>query len=978
MKRNTLSFFKYLLATLIILSCVSQKKKGEYKGLAKFYHNTTAKYNAYFNAREILNLTLDKLESNYKDDYSKILAVFPYEAIEDVNSEKPSLDKAIEKLATDINLHRYSRWVDDCYYLLAKAQYLKKDYETAEGSFEYLVDEYHPKKLLERSKALKQKSVKKIKKEKEETKQDAKKEAKKKAKEKQKAREKAKKNAKKNKKSPVKKGNTTAPPSVSDNYNSTSSSNKKYKPAVAAEDKPLMNVGTWLVPHRPIFWEASIWSAKNMIRRGKYYEAEYKLQELEKDPGLTDRMKADLYATKANLYLQNEQYDQAIAALKSAFQFSKKKNSKARYAYILGQLYQMNNRPVSSDEYFESVLKYHPSYDMSFHAKMNLAINSSARGESDDQVMATLLKLAKDPKNKEYEAEIYYSIGKSMYNNKKVAEAVDYLNKALRSPEIKNNIKADAYYMLANIHFDQTKFQQSKYYFDSTLTSLTKSDKRRAMVGKMIDNLKDIAQQLEVINLQDSLIRISKLSTKEKRALALEIKNRNKFNPTSITNANPDMANDRILTSIDGFRNQSQDEARPDRSKLTAGTGNNSTFFAYDIKEANRGRSTFEQYWGERPLEDNWRRKNKNSLLNAQESQNENAPELVDEKIEEDLKEILAGIPTSEEEINEAHKKIQEAMFLLGVAYRDKIEAYDRSKETLENLLTKYPQTLRQADALYYLYLNCLDLNNKSCADNYSKQLVDRFPDTYYAKLISDPDYAKSLVKKKDELEQAYEKAYTLFENQQFEESQKILQALKTKVRAENPLHGKIAMLSAFCTGKLDGKDSYMAALKDIIANYPGTPLESKAKEMLRFLRGDKEAFEVVTVSEMQAANFKSENDKVHYMMIVFFNPPAKQLDKSKIAISDYHQKYHRLESLKMVSVEINIEQGISAILIRKFDDKNAAMKYFKAAQENRAEYIPGFQEYDIYPISQNNYREVLNLRSIKEYQEFFKNNYTK
>ncbi|MEO6189529.1 MAG: tetratricopeptide repeat protein [Saprospiraceae bacterium] len=979
MKHSLLTYFRYFFGILIILSCVSQKKKGEYKGLSKFYHNTAAKYNAYFNANELLNLSISKLEYAYKDDYSKILAIFPYEAIEDVNFEKPNLDKAIEKVATDINIHKYSRWVDDCYLLLAKAQYLKKDYETAEGSFEYLINEYQPSKLLERSKSLKQKNVKAIKKEKEAKKEETKKETKNRNKKKIEAKKKAQKNAKKKKsskkssKKPIKELNQDKAVKEVEQENPIPQKLTKKK----EEPKTLTNVGSKLFPHRPAYWEASIWAAKNLIRRGKYYEAEYKLLEIQNDPATFDYLKADLYATKAHLYLNTDNVDKAIPDLKNAILYAKNKKVKARYAYILGQLYQQLGRPLSSDEYFTQVLKYHPDFDMSFHAKMNSLINKSLQGESEESLITSLERLAKDSKNEEYESEIFVAIGKIYYNAKKYTEAIDYLNRAIWSPTSKPNIKSDAYYLLANIYFDQAQFQTSKYYFDSTLTFLSKSDKRRPMVSKMVFNLKDIAEQLEIINLQDSLIRISGLTNKEKRTLALDIKNRKRAIVVPNDMVIPEMNNEKVLRSPMLNRNSSVlRDMRGNKIDEKAIGGVKSTFFAYDIKAANRGRSSFEQYWGERILEDNWRRSKKssfNSLTNELEEKKDTVEKL---EIEEDLAELLAGIPSSAEEIKLAHKKIQEAMFLLGVAYRDKIEFYQRSKETLEKLLSRYPETERQADALYYLYLDCLDLKDQECADRNNSILKLRFADSYYAKLINDPEFGKSLMNKKNELEQGYEKAYSLFENQEYEESHKILQALATKVKADNPLHAKIALLSAFCIGKTSGKEPYMAALKDVIANYPGSAQESKAREILRFLRGDKEAFEVVNVVELQTAKFTVEDDKMHFMMIVFFDPPAKQIDKAKISISDYHLKYNKLDNLKMTSLPINTDDNVFAILIRKYETKTQAMKYYNAVQKNREEYIPGFQNFEIYPITQNNYSAILELRRVKEYQAFFKANY--
>ncbi|MCC6816513.1 MAG: tetratricopeptide repeat protein [Saprospiraceae bacterium] len=962
-----------ILISLILLSCVSQKKKGEYKGLRKFYHNTTAKYNAFFNARELMVASVEKLSDGHKDNYGKVLPVFPYEAIEDATSEKPNLDKAIEKVASDINQHRYSRWADDCYFLLCKAQYLKKDYETAENSYEFMLNEYQPSRILASKNLSSSEKAKKVKKEKEKKKEDAKKEAKRRAKEKEKARQKAREALRKK----AKQGSSVK--DISNEEIMGKSKSEKKKDEVKKEElKVVTNVGSKLVPHRPIYWEASIWAAKNLIKRGKYYEAEYKLNEIENDPATHEKLKGELYATKANLYLSNENPDKAIQELKKAIDFTSKKKLKARYAYILGQLYQKIDRPLSSDEYFKMVVKFHPDYDMTFHAKMNLLINRSKQGHSTELLISDLEKLAKDSKNADYLGELYYAIAQVHYNSKNTNEAIAGLNQAIQNSQNNNFVKADAYLMLGNIQFELNNFQQAKYYYDSTLTVLTKNDSRRGMVNKFIANLKDIADQLEIINLNDSLIRISGLTTKEKRALAIQLKNRKKvLNTDNSSSTDPLGVNSKVVRSPD-FMNRvnARDQIE---SRFQPANNGKSSFFAYDIKATNRGRSLFEQNWGTRELEDNWRRSKKsiqNSTLEGGVENRVNDSLNVNEVLEEDLAELLKGIPETEEQKQAIHKKIMEAMFQLGVAYRDKIEDYNRSQKTLNELLTRYPLTDRYADVVYYQYLNCLDLNNSECANKNKELLINKFADSYYAKLLTDPEFAKNQMNKKDEITLAYERAYLLFESGNYEESHRIIQALKTNLNANKSLRAKADMLSAFCIGKSSGKDAYMAALKEIVANYPGTPQESKAKEMLRFLRGDKDAFEVVTVSEIQAAEFAQEEDKPHYMLIVFFNPPLKQVDKAKISISDYHAKYNKLDNLKMTSVEINTDNNTSAILVRKFEDKSQAMKYYQSVSRNRDEYVPGYQAYELYPISQNNYRKILDLRSVKEYQDFFKKNY--
>lgn len=184
-------------------------------------------------------------------------------------------------------------------------------------------------------------------------------------------------------------------------------------------------------------------------------------------------------------------------------------------------------------------------------------------------------------------------------------------------------------------------------------------------------------------------------------------------------------------------------------------------------------------------------------------------------------------------------------------------------------------------------------------------------------------------------------------------------------------LSPKIALLSAFCVAKTQGKDVYINALRDVIANFPATTEETKAKEILRFLKGDKDAFLEVTSAELNSAQFKIEDDKLHYAVVVLFKPEDKLLDKIKISISDYNIRYHKTENLKMSMVDLDPDNNLPLIHIKKFDNKDMAMKYYKGVERKPKEFCSVFENYEIYIINQTNYREILKLKTFKEYSTF-------
>lgn len=78
---------------------------------------------------------------------------------------------------------------------------------------------------------------------------------------------------------------------------------------------------------------------------------------------------------------------------------------------------------------------------------------------------------------------------------------------------------------------------------------------------------------------------------------------------------------------------------------------------------------------GTRNLEDNWRRSNKTSFVSDFENTTQGNNDQTEDNLEEDLASILRGIPSTQEEKDAAHKKIQDAMYKLGVLYREKLNS---------------------------------------------------------------------------------------------------------------------------------------------------------------------------------------------------------------------------------------------------------------------------------------------------------------
>ena len=94
MRRNTV-YNQLILGLLVFLAfaCSTEKEALLNKG----YHNMTARYNGYYNARVIIDEALTAYRLDYQEDYTEILPLDLYPTEADAPNMFPEMEDAIER-----------------------------------------------------------------------------------------------------------------------------------------------------------------------------------------------------------------------------------------------------------------------------------------------------------------------------------------------------------------------------------------------------------------------------------------------------------------------------------------------------------------------------------------------------------------------------------------------------------------------------------------------------------------------------------------------------------------------------------------------------------------------------------------------------------------------------------------------------------------------------------------------------------------
>ncbi len=114
----------------------------------------------------------------------------------------------------------------------------------------------------------------------------------------------------------------------------------------------------------------------------------------------------------------------AIVELDKGLAFTRSKIRRERFTYILAQLYQETGNSEKAVETYHQVIKMNPPYEMTFNAKINMASSYKAGSGKEKEINALLSKMLKDEKNKDFQDQIYYALGKISLKAGDTAKAI--------------------------------------------------------------------------------------------------------------------------------------------------------------------------------------------------------------------------------------------------------------------------------------------------------------------------------------------------------------------------------------------------------------------------------------------------------------------------------------------------------------------------------------------------------------------------
>lgn len=827
-------------------------------------------------ARERMKELETDLYKSQKNNYNRLLKIYPEIDSNYSKSVKDRLDKIIKNSSLPIQWHKYSKWVDESYLLVGKCRYYDVDWENAITTFRYVISRY--------------------------------------------------------------------------------------------DDEETKNL-------------ARIWLMRVYMEQNQWDQARQQADILAEEYLSINNM-AQFSLASGHYHIKNNEFDYAYEKIKIGAKYVKPKDYRAKIYYLLGQLAQKQKKDKEAYEHYRRCAKQRPEYEMWFYAKMNMYQLKELKNEKEaDKTLKFYKKLLKDIKNEDYRDRIYYQMGLFEEKREHWDEAIKYHKESLKQKKTNPFNKAVAYLHTADLYYDKKQdFENASIYYDSTITVLEKDLEEYPRAYRRQRILKEFVDNLKVVRTEDSLQRLAKMDPKEldkliekwiaeeeKRRIEEEKAAQKAARLAELNAANAGLAGSGNIQGLADATNK---------------------WYFYNPTVMETGKNEFIRKWGNRPLEDHWRRSNKerddpsvlqaaNNAANSSTNSSPNTPDgesNVKVDVAAEKKKYYDAIPFDKVALDSSNARLKKALFRMAQIYDFSLEEYPNARKTYERFVNDFHEDPKVPEALYALYIICKQkLSDSVCQQKNANMLFNEFPNSLYAKLIKNPNYLVENRLLGEKIKYEYRMAFSLYEQERY------LQAFNTivavmKEHPDNEYEDRFKLLLAMLVGRTQSLKNYKDSLNSFIKTYQKTSnLVPYAKDLLA-----------------KADNlFKQDSIRFAKSKVIYnldLNLPhcfaievhrKSLLDSLSANFTAYHRDFYADQNLKIITEKLADNSYL--LVVKSFVNSIQALNYYRRQQGKSSPVSSIAQsEFEPFVITDKNLDILVKAQDYKSYREFFNRNYLK
>lgn len=773
--------------------------------------------------------------------------------------------------------------------------------------------------------------------------------------------------------------------------------------------------------------EAFIWQIRNFLAQEKYTQAASLISILKNDPVFPGRLKNDLEEVQAYFFYKQKTWDSAALHLSNALSNATTKQERARWEYLVAQLYELAGNYDEAETFYADAIHHTTDPIMDIYARLaSIRVNKEEGENYIEKNIDALVKMGKRDKYTDYRDIIYFMAAQMELERENTDGAIAMLLKSTKYTSNNPSQRNKAFLQLAELSFGKRRYRQAYNFYDSlNLADPELEDPDAITKRKTI--LERLANNVEIIERQDSLQRIAAMPEDERRNFVRKLA--------------------RQLRKQQGLKDEGTSGSfnpitTPSQQNVPSlfGDDRKGEWYFYNTNLRQKGNADFKAKWGNRPNADNWRRSAVLANIIRPQINNTNDPtkQQVDDpgnKTEESSEITFDGLyeklPLTQLTLQQSNDSINAAMFALGLIYIQELEDCESGIKTFEELRLRSPDHPKMDEILFNLYYCNSKRKGSETAYTLKKELAEKYPNSNFTTIVTTGKNPEA--EGDHEATKAYENIYSLFIEGNFSEA-----IAQKKIADSLYSHSfwtpQLLYIEAIYYIRQQDDSTAKKVLNNIITQFKGTPIEEKAKTMLDVLSRRKQIEEelrnmtvvmpppdtarryrniytdtmatkppvvlkpsktdsVVTQLPVQApptvninpkvdtvakapvvlsSAYTFETEKPYYVVIVLNKVDPIFVNEAKNAFARYNRTAYYNKQMGAELIEIDADNRI--LLINPFKNLQEALDYIdKTKPKTASEIIPWLTggKYSYSVITENNLELLKNSKDIDKYKQF-------
>ena len=788
---------------------------------------------------------------------------------------------------------------------------------------------------------------------------------------------------------------------------------------------------------------ARAWLAKSYTELDWLYDAEDVIVKMRRD-SMDYRAVKDWDYTYCDFYLHNGNRKEAINYLQRVIRHERRRKQRAREWFIMGQLQAAEGNQQAAYKAFRKVVRMSPPYELSFNARIAMT-EVMAAGQSKKMVNRLKRMAASDNNKDYLEQVYYAIGNIHLMNGDTLRAITAYEEgnrKATRSGIEKGVLLltlGNIYWQRQQYANARRCYGEAIGLLDKDRPDYEELSDRSVVLDELVPHLETIHLQDSLQYLAttseeernaaiDRQIEMVKKREKEERNRQLDAE------------AEKMQQEQLAMGNTTGQQQTKQPTSPTPSTKQQQGL-----WYFYNPNAVSQGKAAFERLWGKRANADNWQRANKTVLereetgeerrpetdvsgtgaeaeggngrdaeggsgrdaeggsgrdaeggsgLEAEGSgqdadgsgqaadgsrrKADGSGQEADNKTREYY---LAQIPFSEEQKAASDALLTEGLLSAGIIIKDKMENLALSRRQLERLVADYPDYERNDETLYHLFLLYSRLGLDSKAQWTVEQLKERWAESEYTRLLSNPYYLDDARWGEHIEDSIYAATYEAFKANRFD----VVKA-NVKISDERFSQGynraKFIFIDALSMLNEGLTDDCITRMTEVVEKHPTSEVAEMAGMIVkgvrqgRRLQGGGFGFGDVWSRRSAAMNTDSaavdtlsrELDAPH-VVILAFRTDSVDTNQMLFELAKYNFTNFLVRNFE---IEVEGDEGISRLTVSGFLSYDEATQYRRQLTSSFTPLKEMGRQLRLYVVSEINRRLLGTTFSYADYEQFY------